>query len=420
MPSKRQDKAYIQGRIRELYRNNTAEGIVEILNGDEYMSSRVSLSSVRNDISRMRSQENLEHKGRTWSKEDQLMLEAAYGLGAEIPAIAERMNRTVPAIHARISQRGLANRKITEHQEESVRILLTTTDQSLTEIAVRLGIKYDAVRHVWEGLKASGRVRDKRRSSRVDWKGGSMTEKLLRERLVETYGSAVVLPPGNRAWSDRHYEIDVPIVCGDQKFAIEVNHVRIHAYRRNIDYTKRRLAESLGWVWINLWISEPVSVKWLDKATETVRQIIEERQHGRRDFYDNYVERLTQLERTYYAPDQPPYDPKEGAPFGEPWTVEDINILMQFYVSTSIEELQRILRTSRTRFAIIHKARYLGIHKDRGFYCYEEDAIILQNFASAPRDMILKKLPGRTWAGISGRARHLGVHRERVKVAHNR
>ncbi len=412
MPTKRTDKDYMVAQIKFLYPDHTAPQIATILSADPNVQGPVTVSTVRNELSWIRKQHETGTKEKPWTEEDHKFLMDVYEAGATIPNIAQRLGRSIPAIHSRISQFGLANRKITDLQAEAVRILLHTTQDSLSKIAYQMGIPYAAVKHVWNQVKPKGQRR-KSDTAKLFWEEGSLAEKLLRKRLGALYGDYVIPWQHNRDWSKgRGLQIDIPIALDNNlKFAIEINHNRTHAYRRNRDYSKRIRAEMDGWIWIPIWINEPPTVAIINESIATIQKIIEERRLGESKFYENFIIKVAELETQYYAPDQPPYDPKENVTFGAFWDVSDVDVVLEHYGKLPMEEIQGMLSTPRTRDAIVHKARALGLTKHTKNFTKDEDDAIQKVYPDGTKEEVLARLSGRTWQSITSRASRLGVRR---------
>lgn len=190
-------------------------------------------------------------------------------------------------MHARIRTLELANRKITPEQEQVIRSMILYTDKSLQEIAYELCVKYQAVQHVSDKMKKETGVTERRKTNVSYWKEGSLAERLIRQALVERYGDTVVPWTRNREWSQgRGWQIDIPIEFHDGlKIAVEVNHARVHANRRNRDYAKRRFAEQLGWVWIPIWFDGELTKEAVSEAVNSIHRIIDDLKQGDREFY---------------------------------------------------------------------------------------------------------------------------------------
>lgn len=413
MPTKRPDREYILDRIHELYGDYTAGQIATILTDDPNIHAPVTQGVIRNYLTYLRNKHNLELKEQQWTQEDHAFLVDLYQEGAPIPAIAERLGRSIPAVHARISQSGLANRKIDDLDREMIKELLQTTQLGLAQIAYHSGLHYNAVKHVWDQMKVQGERRQNPDQIGQFWREGSLAEQLLRSNLVAIYGDSVVPWQRNREWSKgKGYQIDIPIVIeNDHKFAVEVNHFRTHADRRNRDYAKRILAEMEGWVWIPLWINESPTPTLIDEATETVQQIITERTRGSSEYYREFITKVAAQETQYYAPDQPPYDPKANVNFGAFWDESDVAVVLEHYGKLPVEDIQVMLSTARTRDAIVHKARALGLTKRKQNFTTDEDDFLQEVYPEGTKEEILERLPGRTWSSITSRASRLAVLR---------
>lgn len=423
MPQKRKDAEYLRQRIAELYGNHTAKEIADILNNDDQVLAPVTERVVWNNINKSRKQHNgvnelpATYKDRPWTGEDDATLQEMYATGSSIPLIAERLGRSAPSIHARIRTLKLANRKITPEQEQVVRDLLQHTHKSLKEIAYELALKYQAVRHVSNKVKAEHGVSQRHTSDISLLEDGSLFERLLRTAFINKYGDAVVPWQRNREWSQgRGWQIDIPIEFpSGLKVAVEVNHVRTHADRRNRDYAKRHLAEELGWVWVPIWFQEELTKEVLEEAFTTLTRIIDGFLEGHPDYYYTYIADVEQLEKGYYHTEQPPYDPKAGIEFGNPWNREDENIVRENYGKIPMKQVQNMLSTSRTTDAIKHKAGQLGITNGRkSNFSPTEDDIIRKMYEDASKEEILAELPGRSWSSIASRAGRLGVLRRDV------
>jgi predicted DNA-binding protein YlxM (UPF0122 family) len=415
MPQKRTDAEYIQQRIRELYQNHTAKEVAMILNNDPNVVAPVTERIVFNVLQKIRKQFEDEpvYKDKPWSEEEDAVLRQWYAKGASIPLIAQQLSRSISSVHGRIRTLKLANRKITPDQERVIRAMIRCTNKSLQEIAYELCVKYQAVRHVSNKMKKELGDIKRHASNTSYWEEGSLAERLIRDALIERYGDAVVPWRHNREWSQgRGWQIDIPIEFPNGlKVAVEVNHVRVHANRRNWDYAKRRLAEQLGWVWVPIWFDGELTKEAVTEAIDTINRIIDELQRGKTAFYQLFIKEVEERERHYYYPEQPVYDPKEGVHFGPAWSDADIAMVRDNYGKVPLEELQNMLSTPRTREAIFHKARILGLTKKTKNFTPEEDAIIRELYPTGTEEEILAKLPGRTWKSIASRASRLGVKR---------
>ncbi|WP_018130508.1 hypothetical protein [Effusibacillus pohliae] len=415
MPQKRKDAEYLQQRVRELYKHHTAKQVAEILNEDHNILAPVTERIVYNVLQDIRTATNEAetYKDKPWSDFEDDFLRQWYAQGASIPHIAQQLQRSIPSIHGRVKNLGLANRKVTPEQERAIRAMLQLTRMSMQEIAYELGVKYQAVRHISNKVKKETGVSQRRTSDTSFFEEGSLAERLIRNALVERYGDAVIPWQHNRDWSQgRGWQIDIPLKFEDGlKVAIEVNHVRTHADRRNRDYAKRRFAEELGWIWVPIWMLEEPTKEAIVEAVDTIIRIVEDLLRGERSFYDSFIADVEEKERFYYAPDQPPFDPKEEANFGMPWSVDDTNIVLHHYGHIPLEELQAKLSTPRSSYAISHKARSLGLTKQKKNFSAEEDEIIRKYYPTGTENEIMSLLPGRTWTSIVSRANRLGVKR---------
>jgi hypothetical protein len=416
MPRPRPDAEYLRRRIRELYKTNTARQIAALLSADPNVSAPVTERVVYNILYKLRREADIPYKDKPWTEPEDLALRRMYTAGMHVRDIARQLGRPLPSVHTRIRQLGLANRKITDEQRASIRNAILVSQKTLREIAWELGISYNAVRHVNDLLKREYGIQGRRRPDASYWVDGSLAERLIRSRLREVYGEAVVPPERNREWSEgRGYQIDIPLVLPDGlQVAVEVNHVGTHALRKYRDLAKRRFAEQLGWIWLPIWMEGEPTEEAISKATNTILRIVEALRHGDQRVYETFIQETEQLEKAYYFPEQPPYDPKACARFGERWNDADIEVLRAHYGRTPMEQVQALLSTPRTRHAIIHKARQLGLTKGTTNFTSEEDELIRTLYPVATRDEILAKLPGRTWYAITSRAMRLGVRRRKV------
>lgn len=422
MPQKRKDAEYLYQRIPQLYRNHTAKEVAAILTADTSVLAPVTERVVYNILNKIRQQceesdLTVAYKDKPWNDEDDAILEQWYAAGASIPLIAQQVQRSVPSVHARIRGLKLANRKITPEQEQAVRDCIRYSRKSLKEIAYELGLKYQTVRHVSTKLKKELGVTERHKSAPSFWQGGSLAEKLIRNALIKEYGNAVVHWSLNQVWSQgRGWQIDIPIeFSSGLKVAVEINHVRTHADRRNRDYAKRRFAESLGWVWVPIWFEgNELTKELIADALDTIHRIIDDLKRGDKEFYTFYMAVVEEREEQYYFPEQVPYDPKEGVNYGEAWSAGDIDVVADHFGKVPVEELQAMLSTPRTRDAIIHKARHLGLTRKTRNFSPEEDGTIRTIYTDGSEEEILAKLPGRSWQSITSRASRLGVKRRDV------
>jgi len=419
MPQKRKDAEYLYQQILELYRNHTAKDVAAILSADASVVAPVTERVVYNILGKIRQQREEEveaatlYKDKPWSEEDDACLRQWYANGASIPMIAKQVQRSVPSVHGRIRTVQLANRKITPEQTQVVIDMLHFSNKSLKEIAYELGIKYESVRHVSDKLKRAMGVVQRHTSDISLMEDGSLAERLIRDSLIKEYGSAVVPWQHNRDWSKgRGWQIDIPIEFHTGvKVAVEINHYRTHADRRNRDYAKRRLAEELGWVWVPIWFEDELTKESVAYALDTINRIIDDLKGGDTEFYRFYITNVEERESQYYCPEQAPYDPKEGVNFGEAWSAQDTDVVADHYGKVPVEELQTMLSAPRTRDAIIHKARHLGLTRRTKNFSSEEDNIIREVYPDGSEEEILAKLPGRSWASITTRALRLVVNR---------
>ncbi|QQE80445.1 hypothetical protein [Alicyclobacillus sp. SO9] len=423
MPQRRKDADYLLRRIPELYRDHIAKEVANQLNADpNVIDGPITERIVYNTLNKIRQRDKAEsevavaYKDKPWTEQEDATLKGWYAKGASIPMISQQVQRSVPSVHARIKTLNLANRKITSDQEQTIRDMIRNSKRSLKEISYELGVKYSAVRHVSNKLKKEAGVTNRHSSNTSLLEDGSLAERLIRDALVKEYGDAVVPWQHNRNWSGgRGWQIDIPIEFPTGlKIAVEVNHVRTHAGRRNRDYAKRHYAEELGWFWIPIWFGDELTKEFVAEVLDTIHHIVHDLQHGDKTYYESYMSNVEELERQYYHWDQPLYDPKEHAKFGNPWSIEDEDTVRNQYGKVSIEALQTNLSTFRTRHAVIHKARGLGLTRGTKNFSPEEDDIIRANYANATEDELLEKLPGRSWQGIATRASRLGVKRRDV------
>jgi hypothetical protein len=424
MPKKREDAEYLYQRIPELYREHTAKEVAVMLSEDDNVVSPVTERAVYNVLNKIRQQrdEQDEHatlyKDKPWCDEDDACLRQWYEDGASISMIAQQVHRSVPSVHARIRTLKLANRKITAKQERSIRDTIQLSNKSLKEISYEMGLKYQTVKHVSDKLKQELGVTERHQSDISFWQSGSLAERLIRTALTKEYGDAVVHWSLNKVWSNgRGWQIDIPIEFDSGlKVAIEINHVRTHANRRNRDYAKRRFAESLGWVWVPIWFDgTELTRELVADALDTVHRIIDDLKRGDTGFYQFYISLVEEREKEYYYPEQPPYDPKEGVQFGQPWSEQDTDVVRENYGKVPMPELQKLLSSPRTPDAIKHKARQLGVTNGRkGNFLPTEDDIIRDVYPEGLVDEILTRLPGRSWDSIASRAFRLGVKRRDV------
>jgi hypothetical protein len=424
MPKKREDAEYLYRRIPELYTDHIAKEVAVMLSEDDNVVAPVTERIVYNILNKLRQQHEEEaedaigYKDKPWSDEDDACLRQWYEAGSTVPMIAEQVQRSVASVHGRIRILKLANRKITPEQEGAVRNTIQRSDKSLKEISYEMGLKYQTVRHVSDKLKRELGVTERHQSNISFWEGGSLAERLIRSELTKAYGDAVVHWSLNQLWSNgRGWEIDIPIEFDSRlKVAIEVNHVRTHAHRRNRDYAKRRLAESLGWVWVPIWFEgNELTKELISDALDTIHRIVNDLKRGDTRFYQFFMALVTEREKEYYYPEQPPYDPKEGVEFGQPWGDQEKDVVRENYGKVPIPELKKMLSSPRTPDAIKHKARQLGVTNGRkGNFLPTEDDIIRDVYPEGLVDEILTRLPGRSWDSIASRAFRLGVKRRDV------
>lgn len=423
MQQKRKDADYLRHRISVLYRDHTAKETATLLNSDPQVVAPVTERIVYNTLNKLRQQREEDeetaicYKDKPWTEEDDACLRQWYAHGASIPMIANQVRRSAPSVHGRIRSLKLKNRKITPEQVQAIIDLIHYSNKSLKVISYELGLKYQAVRHVSDKLKKALGTVERHTSDISFWEDGSLAERLIRDALVAEYGSAIIPWQHNREWSQgRGWQIDIPIEFSSKlKIAIEINHIRTHADRRNRDYAKRHLAEKLGWVWVPIWFGDDELTKEsVAYALDTINRIIDDLKRGDKEFYKFYMSLIEELEKQYYFPEQPPYDPKEGVKFGESWSAKDTDVVADHYGKVPVEELQTMLSTPRTRDAIMHKARHLGLTRRTKNFSSEEDNIIRGVYPDGTDEEILEKLPGRSLQSVANRATRLGVKRRSV------
>ncbi|MCL6577540.1 hypothetical protein [Kyrpidia sp.] len=414
MPSPRQDAPYLHARITDLYETHSAKQIAAILNADPNVAAPVTERIIYNTIHKVRTTSNEKgFKNRRWTEEEDAQLRQLYSGGLEISRIAERLRRPEPSVYSRIKKLNLQNRKITPEQEVTIRRLLQETTMALREISLEVGVKYNAVRHVSDKVKKSTGSTGRHLANISFWKEGSLVEQRIRHEMVKLYGDAVIPWQRNREWSEgRGWQIDIPLQFPDGlKVAVEVNHVRVHANLRNRDYAKRKFAEQRGWIWVPIWYEEPTA-ETVSRAVDTIRSIVEERRQGKTAYYRRYMNEVHELERQYYNPEQPPYDPKAYASFSPFWSEADLAIIREHYGQRSLEEIRGMLSAPRTDHAILHKARQLGLTKETKNFSPEEDALLRELYPDRPKGEILARFPGRSWQSLTTRAGRLGIKRK--------
>lgn len=409
MPNRREDHEYLAQKILSLYfeQNMTSTEIVSELKQDPMVKSPVTLSVVRNTIHRHKKRgENKIHK---WDPKDDPKLVTMYLEGIQISHIAAIFDKSPATVQKRIRQLGMTNRKITESQKAVVENEIRLGRKNMVEISIELGLSYEAVRHVSNKLKQSSQ--DLRKFN-PGFKYGSTFERSLRKPLTELYGDAVLPKEHSRDWSSGRYEIDLPIDFRDgHKFAIELNHVRTHAYRQHQDYRKRALARELGWVWITIWYDRIPDKALVKEAMETVVKIVEENYAGEDNFYKEYLEKVEVMERKFYMPDQPPDDPKGNVNFGSFWSEQEEDILRDNWGKKNIDELVTML-PGRTAEAIYHKARQWGLTKKHPNYSATEDQILIEHYSKLSDEELMELLPGRSADSIRTRASRLELKKE--------
>lgn len=86
------------------------------------------------------------------------------------------------------------------------------------------------------------------------------------------------------------------------------------------------------------------------------------------------------------------------------WTETEDKILRKRYFNTPWGKLLKLLKGKRTRSAIcIHAEVALGLSRENALkkpYTGREKEVIRKNYGVAPREKILKLLPGRNWEAI--------------------
>lgn len=96
------------------------------------------------------------------------------------------------------------------------------------------------------------------------------------------------------------------------------------------------------------------------------------------------------------------------------WLPEEDAILKSFYPAEGSLCAERL--AGRTRFAVIARARTLGVRRNRSIWGREEDDIILKNYKDGGPDLCEKLLSGKTKVQIMQRAAALGVKRTTYKL----
>lgn len=409
MPKKRDDHEYIVRKILRLYfeEKMTAKEIAKELKQDPEVKAPVTVSAIRNIIHRNKNQGD--NKITQWNSKDDPKLEELYNDGFEISHIVVMFDKSPATVQNRIAKLGLTNRKITLSQKQAIEEQLRVGDKNMVEIALEMGITHAQVRHVSDKIKKS--PQDLRKFN-PGYKNGSTFERQLRKPLTGRYGDAVLPKQQSKDWSGGQYEIDLPIDFLDgHKFAIELNHVRIHADRQHQDYQKRALAKAQGWVWIPIWYDGTPDKALVDKTMEIIMKIIDENYAGKDDFYKEYLKKVEEQDRKFYLPDQPPYDPKKDVNFGPFWLPQEEDIVQDNWDKKTLEEIMAML-PGRSSYAIQHKAHQLGLTDKRPNYSPKEDGILTKYYATLSDEELMELLPGRSAQSIRTHASRLGLKKE--------
>ncbi|KLU63823.1 hypothetical protein DEAC_c42390 [Desulfosporosinus acididurans] len=409
MPKRREDHEYLSTRIMQMSENHTLLEMARILSDET--KGNISKSIIARHMTLLRKEGKIQYKDRPWTDAEDEILKNLNEQRTGISAIAEKLNRSIASIQSRICQNNLANRMISEEQSKAVINLLLTTDLSLTEISIITGTPFNAVRHIWKGIKPQTAQIKRPNPSRKN--STSVAEQYIRKQLEEIFRNQVVPKKNNRDWSGGRYEIDIPIKTPYGKFAIEVNS-KLHADRKMIDRYKRRLAEKDHWIWIPLWFWDTPNKANLDSAVETVLNIIQERREEGSDYYNCFIQEVTELEKRYYNPHELLYDLKVNVKFGPSWADKDNETLILNYGLISLSELSKLLSIPRSNDAMKHKAKQLGLVKKRKIFNPAEDEIIANYYQTLPKENIIQMLQGWSWPSIISRAHVLGIRRKNL------
>lgn len=166
--AQRPDRDYIESKIHELYAERyTAREIAEILATDPRITSRVTVSSVQHDIFRMRTQSYRHEEDHPWTESETTLLENVYRAGQTILELSKRTNHNYGSVLVKLQSSGFMNRRLSPAQQAVVRHFLYSTEDSLSDIAQQLGVKYSSVQHIWSRMKLTHPSRFKRRGHKV-------------------------------------------------------------------------------------------------------------------------------------------------------------------------------------------------------------------------------------------------------------
>lgn len=164
----RSDREYIWARIHELYAERyTAREIAEILSTDPKITTRVTVSSVQHDIFRLRTHNYRHEEDHPWTESETILLEKVYRAGQTVLELSKRTHHSYGSVLAKLQSSGLMNRRLSPTQQAVVRHFLYSSEDSLSDIAQQLGVKYSSVQHIWSGMKRTHPSRFKRRGHKV-------------------------------------------------------------------------------------------------------------------------------------------------------------------------------------------------------------------------------------------------------------
>ena len=350
-----------------------------------------------------------EMKIRPWRPEEDNILYNLIQKGVSNNKIAAILNRTRQAVCHRIIQLDFQTR-ISEKKASHVKEGLVK-GLSHAEIAKNCNAKLSSVRHISSKYKP---YVDKRRLAFP--RNGSFVEREIRASLESRYGDAVLPKKSSKTWSGGRYEIDIPIVVGKYKFAIEVQSP-LHKDKKFRDYAKMRCAEEKGWLWLPVWVMEVnPDIKIANKFVNLICHLINNYQKGNTHPYVRYMEIIRKKEEEeFYAPIQEPVYNK-WVTYGDYWTDVEEQILKDNYGKVPKKEIRELLKNERTIVAIGHKAMQFGLTKTRKNYTPREADILRKYYPIAEKDYICSLLPDRSWTSIASKAHDLGLKRLKSPV----
>jgi transcriptional regulator with XRE-family HTH domain len=96
------------------------------------------------------------------------------------------------------------------------------------------------------------------------------------------------------------------------------------------------------------------------------------------------------------------------------WTEQEVARLREVFGKTTGKKALADLFPGRTWAGVVQKGRSLGLRR-KEYWTREEEALVIQLYARAPKEEILARLPRRRWLSIERKASELRVKRDRLE-----